>query len=175
MILVFTGDGKGKTTSALGTAMRSLGYDKKVAIIQFIKGPWISGEEKFFEKINLAKKDLFFQKSGKGFVKILGDNLDFKEHKLAAQNGLKIANDIIQKNKYDLIILEEINVAMDLKLISAKDILTILKNFPKDKDIILTGRNAPKSIINKADLATEMKEIKHPFQKSKSAKKGIDY
>jgi len=185
MIIVFTGNGKGKTTAALGQAVRALGQGKKVLIIQFIKGPWKTGEDKFAKKI----KDFRIIKTGKGFVKTLGDKLPFKEHQKAVHKGLKLAARAINSKKYDLIILDEINNAVDLKLVSVKDVLKILKplkntrrlfsnsqEFENKPDIILTGRNAPKSFIKIADLVTEMKEIKHPFQKNKaSARAGIDF
>ena len=173
MIMIFTGNGKGKTTAALGQAIRALGQNKKAVVIQFIKGPWISGEDYFVK--NSAVKNLKIIKTGKGFVKIAGDKLPFSEHRKAAKNGLILAEKMIKK-KNDLIILDEVNNAVDLKLISANDVLKILNNLPGEKDVILTGRNAPKSFIRKADLVTEMKEIKHPFQKDKhSMKKGIEY
>ncbi|MDP3015205.1 MAG: cob(I)yrinic acid a,c-diamide adenosyltransferase [bacterium] len=182
MIIVFTGNGKGKTAAAFGQAVRVLGQDKKVLIIQFIKGPWISGEHKFFDKIKLNKKNFKFVRAGKGFVKILGDKLPFSEHKKSAQNALKLAGKAINPptggQKWDLIILDEINVAAGLKLIKTSDVLKIIDKYPRQSvsmDIILTGRNAPKSFIKIADLATEMKEIKHPFSKGKLAKNGVEY
>ncbi len=189
MILVFTGNGKGKTTAALGQAIRALGQGKKVLIIQFIKGPWKSGEDIFARKLRTTdyKHKLQIIKTGKGFVKILGDKLPLKDHQKAAREGLKIAEQKIKSKKYDLIILDEINNTIDLKLVSAKDVLKILKPIrvnPRSNqrksatspDVILTGRNAPKSFIKIADLVTEMKEIKHPFQKNKkSARAGIDF
>lgn len=176
MIIIFTGNGKGKTTASLGQAMRALGHGKKVSVIQFIKGPVISGEHLFAEKLSITNFQLPIKRIGKGFVGILGDKLPFKEHQKSAQAGLKLAEKIIVLKKYDLIILDEINNAVDLKLIKASDVLKILKKFPKDKDIILTGRNAPKSFIKIADIVTEMKEIKHTFQKNKkSMRKGVEY
>lgn len=178
MIIVFTGNGKGKTTAALGQAVRVLGQDKKVLIIQFIKGPWISGEHKFFDKLKLNKKNFKLIRAGKGFVKILGDKTPFSEHRKAAENTLKLAekeiNPPVGGQKWDLIVLDEINVAVNLKLIKIKDVLKILSKFVS-VDLILTGRNAPKSFIKIADLVTEMKEIKHPFSKGKLAKKGVEY
>lgn len=178
MVLIFTGNGKGKTTAAIGQVVRALGQGKRVLIIQFIKGPWISGEDKFFKKSKIIK-------TGKGFIGILGDKLPISVHKKAAQNGLKIAAKAIKSKKYNLIVLDEINNAVDLKLIKAADVLKILKSFrviPRFSqrssvitDVILTGRNAPKSFIKFADLVTEMKEIKHPFQKGKIARKGMDF
>ncbi|MBT9170973.1 MAG: Cob(I)yrinic acid a,c-diamide adenosyltransferase [Actinobacteria bacterium] len=183
MIIVFTGNGKGKTTAALGQAIRALGQDKKVLIVQFIKGPWISGEHKFFKKFKVQSLKLKAIVTGKGFVKILGDKLPFSEHKKAAEDALKLAKKEINPptggQKWDLIILDEINVAVNLKLIEAADVSKILKNkYPRKSasiDIILTGRNAPKSFIKIADLVTEMKEIKHPFSKGSPAKDGVEY
>ena len=190
MILIFTGNGKGKTTAALGQAVRALGQGKKVCVIQFIKGPWKAGEDYFAGKFQIPSSKLQIIKTGKGFVKILGDKLPFKEHQKSAREGLKIAEQKIKSKKYDLIILDEINNAVDLKLVSAKDVLKILKplkNSPgglfsnsqeleNKPDVILTGRNAPKSFIKFANLVTEMKEIKHPFQKNKkSAQRGIEF
>ena len=187
MILVFTGNGKGKTTAALGQAVRALGQGKKVLVIQFIKGPWLSGEHIFFKRFKFHASRFKIIRTGKGFVKILGDKLPFKEHQKAAREGLNFVSKAIKSKKYDLIILDEINNAVDLKLLSAKEVLTVLKPFrvsqrfgqrksATSSDVILTGRNAPKSFIKIADLVTEMKEIKHPFQKNnKSARPGIEF
>ncbi|MBI5079254.1 cob(I)yrinic acid a,c-diamide adenosyltransferase [Candidatus Wolfebacteria bacterium] len=184
MIIVFTGNGKGKTTAALGQAIRALGQKKRVLMIQFIKGPWKSGEDYFAAKLKIQllrskspEGHSRFQiiKSGKGFVKILGDKLPFSAHRKAAAAGLKTAEKAIRSGKWDLIIFDEINVAVGLKLIKAAEVLKILQNLPETKTVILTGRDAPKSFIKIADLVTEMKEIKHPFQKNKAAEKGVDF
>jgi cob(I)alamin adenosyltransferase len=176
MLIIFTGNGKGKTTAALGQAIRALGRGKQVLIIQFIKGPWISGEHKFFEKLPSVYKNKFkIILAGKGFVGILGDKLHFSEHKKAAQNALKLAEREIRSKKWDMIILDEINVAVNLKLVKAADVLKILNKIPKNKVIIFTGRNAPKSFIQKADLVTEMKEIKHPYKKGKLGEVGVEF
>jgi len=178
MLLVFTGNGKGKTTAALGQAMRALGQGKRVLIIQFIKN-WISGEHKFVKGFKINGLRFKIISAGKGFVKIGDNKIPFSVHKKAAQNALKLAQKAINPpaggKKWDLIILDEINVAVGLKLIKASEVLRILKSAPKNIDIILTGRGAPKSFIQKADLVTEMKEIKHPFRKGQAAKKGIDF
>ncbi|MEE8131859.1 MAG: cob(I)yrinic acid a,c-diamide adenosyltransferase [Candidatus Paceibacterota bacterium] len=180
MIIVFTGNGKGKTTAAFGQAIRALGQGKKVLIIQFIKGSFRSGEEFFTKKLRIIK-------GGKGFVGILGDKLPFSEHKKAAQKTLKLAAQKIKSKKYDLIVLDEINVAVNLKLIKEIDVLKILKGIRTNLRqsasnlrqsalvVILTGRSAPKSFIKQADLVTEMKEVKHPFKKGVRAKKGIEF
>lgn len=191
MLIVLTGNGKGKTTSALGQAVRALGHNKRVLMIQFIKGPWESGEENFFKKFPRLASHFQLIKCGKGFVGILGDKLPFAEHKKAAQKALKLAQQAINPpaggRKWDLLILDEINVAAHLKLIKAADVLKIVKsicghsrhsNVSVDSNrvnVILTGRNAPKSFIKAADLATEMKEIKHPFRKGKTAKAAVEF
>ena len=193
MILIFTGNGKGKTTAALGQAVRAIGNGKKVLMIQFIKGPWISGEDYFVGEFQISNFQFKIVKTGKGFVGILGDKLPLSEHKKVAAKGLDLAKKAVKSRKYDLIILDEINNAVHLKLIKAVDVLKILHDYKirteyentklrnnKIKqfipDIILTGRNAPKSFIKVADIATEMKEIKHVFKKDKrSMKKGIEY
>ncbi len=193
MLIIFTGNGKGKTTAALGQAIRALGQGKRVLTIQFIKGNWESGEHKFFKQIANRKARIVIRRAGKGFIGILGDRLPFLVHKKAAEEALALAKKSIKSGKWDLIILDEINVAESLRLIKVAEVLKILHDYEirikyentklqKNKsqhfflpDIILTGRDAPKSFIKIADLVTEMKEIKHPFKKGKLAKKGIEY
>ncbi len=173
MIIIFTGNGKGKTTAALGQAMRALGQGKKVLIIQFIKGGWVPGEYKFVEKFQIPKSKFQIIPAGKGFVGICGDKLPFSVHKKAAQNALNLAKKATKNKKWDLIILDEINIAVNLGLIKTREVLKALRS--SSVNVILTGRSAPKSFIQKADLVTEMKEIKHPFKKGQIAKKGIEF
>jgi cob(I)alamin adenosyltransferase len=173
MLFLFTGNGKGKTTAALGQALRAIGQGRKVAIFQFIKSKkWPSGEE--FALAVFGKKIKFF-KGGKGFVRIMGDKLPFSLHKKAAEETLKKAQKTILSKKYHLVILDEINVALSLKLISIKKVLKLIKMTPEKIDLILTGRGAPKTLIERADLVTEFKEIKHPFTKGIIAQKGREY
>ncbi|TSC90717.1 MAG: cob(I)alamin adenosyltransferase [Parcubacteria group bacterium Gr01-1014_2] len=172
MIIIFTGNGKGKTTASLGQAMRSLGEGKKAIMIQFVKGPWISGEDNFIKKFKTQILNFQIIKGGKGFVGIMDDRLPRATHKKAAKETLELAQKIILSKKYDLIILDEVNVAVGLKLISEKDVLKVLKMAPQGIDVILTGRNAPKKFIDLADIATEMKEIKYKFRPTKT---GIEY
>ncbi len=172
MIIVYTGNGKGKTTASLGQAIRALGERKKVLMIQFIKGPWISGEDIFISKIKNQNVKFEVVKGGKGFIGIMGDRLPRSVHKKAAKQALSLATKKVASKKYDLIILDEINVAIGLGLISEKEVINLIKKIPKGIDLILTGRNAPKRLINLADIATEMKEIKYKFN---PAKQGIEY
>jgi len=174
MIIIFTGNGKGKTTAALGQAVRALGRGKRVLIIQFIKNIE-TGEHLFFKKLPVGlKSKIKIIPAGKGFVKILGDKLPLSEHKKAAQNALEMAKREIAGGKWGLVILDEINVAVSLKLVKEKEVLKILPHKPAPV-VILTGRSAPKSFIKKADLVTEMKEIKHPFKKGAPAQIGVEF
>lgn len=172
MIIVYTGNGKGKTTAALGQAVRALGEGKKVIVLQFIKGPWISGEDNFAKQLKAKNLSLKIVKGGKGFVGILGDRLPRSIHKKAAKQTLRLAGKTILSKKYDLIILDEVNVAVGLKLISENEVLKMLKNTPQVVDVVLTGRGAPKKFVDLADIATEMREIKYKFRPTKT---GIEY
>lgn len=175
MIVVFTGNGKGKTTATIGQMLRAVGHGKKAIMFQFIKGPWISGEHKFLDNYKTLKGKLEIHRGGKGFVGILGDKLPFAVHKKAAQNTLKVASVAIKSGKWDIVALDEVNVAVSLGLIKSADVLKVIKNEPQKMIIILSGRYAPKSFIKRADLATEMKEIKHPFNKGKKAEVGFEF
>lgn len=169
MIQVYTGNGKGKTTAAIGQAVRAVGQNKKVLVIQFIKGhKWLSGEEKAAKEFGSF---FVIKKFGIGFI--VSD--DITKHKESAEKGWEYAKEQIESGKWDVIILDEINVAANLKLLKEKDIAGFLKNY-KDKQLfILTGRGAPESFIEIADLVTEMKEIKHYYSKGVTAIKGIEY
>lgn len=175
MILINTGNGKGKTTAALGVALRALGYGKRVVMVQFIKGPWKSGEDLFAKECNIPASKFRIIKTGKGFVNLPGDALPFEVHRKAAEEGLAQAKKLIASKKYDLVILDEINNAVALKLITAKKVTDLLRNIPERVDVIVTGRNAPKSFIALADTVTEMNEVKHAFSKGIPAKKGMDF
>jgi cob(I)alamin adenosyltransferase len=171
MLLVYTGDGKGKTTAALGLALRASGYGMKVGIIQFMKGTWNTGEMEALKKI----KGIDLIRTGKGFYKILDDRFTEKEHRNAAKLAIQRIQKCINQKKYDILILDEINVTVDTGLLKTSEVLNILQKIPPNLHVILTGRNAPAEFIEIADLVTEMKEIKHPYQKGGLAQKGLDY
>lgn len=173
MIYIFTGQGKGKTTAAIGQGVRAVGQGRKVLIVQFIKDKkFLSGEEKAIAQFS---NRFDFIKGGRGFVDILGDNLPREEHRKAAKAILRKVQKMIFSQKYDLIILDEINVALKLKLISLREVLEIIKKIPEDLDLILTGRGASLKLIQIADLVTDFKEVKHHFKKGIKAQKGIEY
>lgn len=142
-------------------------------MVQFIKGPWKSGEDISYKKLSPYLKIV---KMGLGFVGILGDKLPLSAHQKAAKNALKYAKKEVSTGKWQMLIMDEINNALKLKLITLKDALYLLKYVrPRVEHIIFTGRDAPKKLITLADLVTEMKEIKHPYMKGIKAKKGLEY
>lgn len=168
LVIVYTGDGKGKTTSAFGIAFRAMGWGWKVLVIQFFKKTSISGEKHFAEKfslpIDIVAMETFY------------DEKNFESFKKAAcQKLLDFLKQQILNNKYDLIILDEVNIAVDRKLIDIDDLLAILKTKSKWLHIILTGRNAHSKLIAVADLVSEIASIKHPFEKGVKAQKGIEF
>lgn len=172
LTIVYTGKGKGKTTAALGLALRATGYQKKICMIQFIKGSWHYGEMDSSKKLEPQFEMVAI---GKGFVGIIDDKSPKEDHEKIAKEAIKISSEKIQSGKYDIVILDEINYAVNLNLVSLTEVLQLIKSKPYDVDLVLTGNYAKKEIIEIADLVTEMKEIKHPFQSGIKAKKGIDF
>jgi cob(I)alamin adenosyltransferase len=172
LTIVYTGKGKGKTTAALGIALRATGYKKKICMIQFIKGSWHYGE---MESSKRLEPEFEMVAIGKGFVGIIDDKSPKEDHQKIAKEAIRISNEKIQSGKYDIVILDEINYAVNLNLISLDDVLDLIKSKPENVDLVLTGNYAKEEVIEAADLVTEMKEIKHPFQKGIKAKEGIDF
>jgi cob(I)alamin adenosyltransferase len=166
LVHVYTGDGKGKTTAALGLAMRAVGQGMKVAFIQFLKGQ-PCGEHSF------AKQYKPFE-----IVQIsVGDSFKKEKEQLSqeAQQTLAYAEQEILGGKYDLVILDEIFAAISQGLITVKQVLDLLNSKPSSVELVLTGRKAPPEIVQRADLVTEMLMIKHPFNEGTSARRGIEY
>ncbi len=166
LIIVHTGDGKGKTTAALGLAMRAFGAGLKVLILQFIKGVKRSGELQALEILGVEVKQL-----GLGFI----TKENFAEQKKSARAALELAKKKISSGAWDLIILDEINYAVKFGLLDAEEILELIKIRPPQMHLVFTGRDAPPELIDKADLVTEMKLIKHPFKKGIVAQSGIEF
>ena len=159
LLIVFTGNGKGKTTASLGMALRTIGHGYKVAIIQFIKGGWTTGEEKALKNLS---SNISWHSLGEGFTWETQDRI--RDEKLV-QEAWQLSKKYIQNESYKLIILDEINIATKLGYLSSDEIITFIKSLKDRKNhIVLTGRGASESIINQADLVTEMKLIKHPFK-----------
>ena len=172
LVIVYTGNGKGKTTAALGMALRAIGYDHKVCMLQFIKGSWHYGEMDSSKKL---EPNFELIAVGKGFVGILDDNSPREEHEKYAAEAVRICREKIFSEKYDVIILDEVNYAITLGLIDVQEIIKIIKEKPSELDLVLTGRDVKEEIVELADLVTEMKEINHPFKSGIKAKKGIDF
>ena len=159
LLMVFTGNGKGKTTAALGMALRTIGHGYKVAIIQFIKGGWTTGEEKALKNLS---SNISWHSLGEGFTWETQDRI--RDEKLV-QEAWELAKKYIKNESYKLIILDEVNIATKLGYLASEEIITFLKSLNNRKNhIVLTGRGASDSIINYADLVTEMKLIRHPFK-----------
>ncbi len=172
LVIVYTGNGKGKTTAALGMALRAVGYNHKICMIQFIKGSWPYGE---MESVKRLQPELELVIVGKGFVGIIDDKSPREDHEKIAQEAIAISKEKIQTGNYNIVILDEINYAINLNLIHVEDVLNLIKTKPENLNLVLTGNHAKKEIIDVADLVTEMKEIKHPFKSGIKAKKGIDF
>ena len=177
LTVVYTGNGKGKTTAALGAVLRALGHGWRVLVIQFFKGDW----PVVFGEVEMGKRlapQLEVLQLGKGFVKHMGDAKPFEEHRRAAQDALKVARERITSGSYDLIVLDELIYAIDyagVQLVTLDEVLALLDAKPPTLHLILTGRNAPQAIVDRADLVTDMREIKHPWQQKIPAQEGIDY
>lgn len=172
LLIVYTGNGKGKTSAALGACVRAVGYDWRVCVIQFIKGSWHYGE---LDGIKRLAPNVELVQVGEGFYKIVDDTLPEDVHKHAAQDGLRVAREKIESNQYDLIILDEINNTIQTELLSVSEVMGLVDLKPKWLHLMMTGRGAPPELIERADLVTEMREIKHPYQKGLMAQKGIDF
>jgi cob(I)alamin adenosyltransferase len=172
IVIVYTGNGKGKTTASLGVALRAIGHGLRVCMVQFIKGEWHYGELNSIKKL---EPDFELIVAGKGFIGIIDDDHAFEEHVRAAKTALDIVEQKISLDTFDIIILDEINYALHLGVLQLADVMKILQNRPKHLSLILTGNHACEEIITLADLVTEMKEIKHPYKKGIKAKRGIDF
>ena len=172
LVIVYTGGGKGKTSAALGLVLRAVGYNHKVCMVQFVKGSWHYGE---LDSAKRLAPEFEMITAGKGFVGILDDKSPREEHVKAANDTLMISREKILSGKYNVVILDEINYAVQLELLKLDDVINLIKSKPAELDLVLTGNHASEEVIELADLVTEMKEIKHPFKSGIKAKKGIDF
>jgi cob(I)alamin adenosyltransferase len=171
LLIVYTGEGKGKTTAAMGLAVRAAGYGQKVAVIQFVK-VWFTGEKKSFEDLGLD-----FWQMGQGFYQILGDNKEPESHRKAAREALGRAEEMMLVGKYQVLVLDELIGCEVGGLLEPGSIMALVAKKPPKLDLVLTGRHAETvaGLVEAADLVTEMKNIKHPYDAGLLAKKGIDY
>ncbi|MBU6389727.1 cob(I)yrinic acid a,c-diamide adenosyltransferase [Patescibacteria group bacterium] len=173
LVIIYTGEGKGKTTAAIGLAVRAAGYKRRVAIVQFVK-TWFTGEKAGFE--GLADYVEFTQ-AGKGFYQILGDKLPPEEHRRAAAAAFELAKQKVESNQYGVVILDEIIGTVVGGLLPLETLLALIDRKPEDVDLVLTGRHADTlpGLIDRADLVTEMVKVKHPYDMGVIARKSIDY
>ena len=169
LVQVYTGEGKGKSSAAFGLALRAIGRGLKVYIVQFIKGGFDYGELYVVQKLPNLTLRAFGR--GKFVTQKPPDKVDVD----FAQEALVLAEKVVGSGEYDIVILDEVNVALNLKLIQLDRVMKMIMNKPKYVELVLTGRNAPDEVVQAADLVTEMREVKHPYSKGFQARKGIEY
>ncbi len=175
LILINTGNGKGKTTAALGMALRAFGNGQKVLILQFIKGAWKYGELKAIEKLG---EGIEIRQLGDGFVRHNKENAndeDFAKHREKALAAWDEVRREVMSDKWDLIILDEVNYAIGFGLLETEWVVELLQRKPERLNMVLTGRNARPELVEMADTVTEMNPIKHAYQKGIRARRGIEY
>lgn len=169
LLIVHTGNGKGKSSAAFGMAIRSIGWGMRVAILQFVKGTWETGERNFFE----AHPDLAsFESSGEGFT---WDTQDRARDIAAARRGWERAKELVLDPAIDFVILDELNIVLADDTLPHGEVLAFLKERPLTKHICITGRGARAELVAMADLVTEFAEVKHPFHAGFNAQKGVEY
>lgn len=171
LIVVITGNGKGKTTAALGIALRACGHGMKVCIIQFMKGDLYAGEWDGVKRMNC---DIELHATGKGFCGIRGNPYPWAEHRANAQDAIDLVREKLTGG-YDVMILDEINNALRLKLVDLEQVLDILANKPPLMHLVLTGRDAHPRVLELADTASEIHELKHAYRQGIEPQPGIDY
>jgi cob(I)alamin adenosyltransferase len=171
MLLVFTGNGKGKTTAAMGVALRAVGQGLRVLMIQFIKGSWHYGE---LDGAAMLGGAFEIRPMGRGFVKVGTEKPDAEDVRLCDE-AWKSAVEAMQSDRYDMLILDEVNYVIHYGMLSIERVLADLAARPERLHVIATGRNAHPLMVEAADLVSEIKEIKHPFQRGILAQRGIDY
>ncbi|ESZ89007.1 MAG: cobinamide adenolsyltransferase [Blastomonas sp. CACIA14H2] len=169
LLIVHTGNGKGKSSSAFGMAIRSLGWGMKVGIVQYVKGSWETGEKNFFQ----ANPDLLtFEVMGEGFT---WDTQDREKDIAAARAAWERSKQLILDPEYDFIILDELNIVLRQDTLPIDEIVAFLKDRPLTKHICITGRSAKPELVAMADLVTEFGEVKHPYKAGFKAQKGVEY
>jgi cob(I)alamin adenosyltransferase len=169
LVEIFTGDGKGKTSAALGVVLRALGHGFRVHIVYFMKGEYPYGEQQVLSRL----PNVSFSRFGhEHFV----DPAKIKpEEREQAEKALEKAREVMLSGQYDLVVLDEVNIAVAWGLVGLEQVLELLREKPERVELILTGRHAPPELIQRADLVTEMVEIKHPYHQGVLSRRGIDY
>jgi len=172
LVVVITGHGKGKTTTALGIAVRACGHNLRTSIIQFMKGDIYAGEWDGIKKMNCGVELI---STGKGFCGIQGNPYPFKEHRENAQEAIQLARQKMESGQFDILILDEINNALSLRLVDLEQVLEVIRRKPPLLHLVLTGRDAHPQVVELADTVSEINEIKHAYRKGIEPQPGIDY
>jgi len=172
LIVVITGNGKGKTTTVLGIAVRACGHNLRTSVIQFMKGDIYAGEWDGIRKMNCQVELI---STGKGFCGIQGNPYPYKEHRENAQEAIRLARQKMESGQFDILILDEINHALSLHLVDLEQVLEVIRQKPAGMHLVLTGRDAHPQVIELADTVSEINEIKHAYRKGIEPQPGIDY
>ncbi len=172
LVVVITGNGKGKTTTALGIIVRACGHNLRTSMIQFMKGDIYAGEWDGIKKMNCQVELI---STGKGFCGIQGNPYPYKEHRENAQGAIRLARQKMESQQFDILILDEINNALSLRLVDLEQVLEVIRQKPSKMHLVLTGRNAHPQVIELADTVSEINEIKHAYRKGIEPQPGIDY
>ncbi|MDO8505154.1 MAG: cob(I)yrinic acid a,c-diamide adenosyltransferase [bacterium] len=188
LTMIYWGYGKGKSTAAIGMALRALGQGKRVLFLQFMKGGkeagWETGEGKMFKELQNHRKGdtksteigtLEFRVVGKGWVRILGDQKPIEDHEEAARDGLAFAQEQMVSGKWDVVVLDEILSAVDSVLLSVENIQDLIRAKPSETHLLMTGHNKYPELAGMADLVTNMEKVKHPYDKGVLAQRGVDF
>lgn len=170
LLVVYTGSGKGKSSSAFGLVVRTLGWGRRVGVVQFIKGKWVTGERQFFAK--LPAEQIVWKVMGEGFT---WDVQDLDRGRVAASAALAAAGEMLVSGEFDLVVLDEVHIAIRTGYLSASGVLAVAQQRSPRTDVVLTGRDAPAELVEAADLVTEMTEVKHPFKAGIKARRGLDF
>jgi cob(I)alamin adenosyltransferase len=173
LTLVFTGDGKGKTTAAVGLAVRAAGNRMRVFFLQFIKGQWKSGEREMLRHVPGVDLEV----TGRGFtIEHLRDpRIPMQDHAAAAAHGWQVAQRIVREGEYDMVVLDEVLGAVNAGLVPLAELLALVRDKPSTVHLVLTGRGAPPDLVEVADLVSEIQPIKHPFERGINAQRGIEF
>lgn len=172
LVVVITGYGKGKTTSALGIVLRSVGHGLRVCIVQFMKGDMFAGE---IQALKLLAPQVEHHLTGKGFCGIQGNPYPYTEHRANAQDAIALAKEKMLSGQFDVLICDEINNSLKLKLVDLDQVLDLIDNKPPAMHLVLTGRDAHPEVIKRSQTVSEVAEIKHAYREGIEPQKGIDY
>ncbi|HMK35368.1 MAG TPA: cob(I)yrinic acid a,c-diamide adenosyltransferase [Desulfomonilaceae bacterium] len=172
LVVVVTGNGKGKTTSALGMVLRAVGHGLRVCVVQFMKGDMYAGE---IDALKRLAPNVEHHLTGKGFCGIQGNPYPYIEHRANAQDAIKLAKERMMAGEFDMLVCDEINNALKLKLVDLPQVTDLIQNKPPLLHLVLTGRDAHPDIIELADTVSEVNEVKHAYRQGIEPQKGIDY